>query len=144
MSQVSAEWTSLTTKAMSLLQREVELLEIVQLVGPDTLAESDRIVLGIARMLREDFLQQSAYHDVDKFCSIGKARWMLEAIMDFYHRAQLALQGGVGLEDLTKLPVVAEIARMKEWPIQDAEHLIQALMNRVRLSFEERGISYDV
>ena len=57
---------------MNLMQREAELLEIVQLVGPDALAENERAILAVARMLREDFLQQSAYHPIDRFCSLAK------------------------------------------------------------------------
>ena len=70
--KVATDWSVLTGEAMALLQREVELLEIVQLVGPDALAESERTLLAVARMLREDFLQQSAYHEVDRYCPIDK------------------------------------------------------------------------
>jgi V/A-type H+-transporting ATPase subunit A len=141
--KVAVEWPVLTAEAMSLLQREVELLEIVQLVGPDALAESEREVLAVARMLREDFLQQSAYHDVDRFCPMEKARWMLKAVVDFHQRAQSALQAGVGLEEIMALSVVAEIARMKEWPVNEAEDLIKALMDRVRFRFAEWGVNQD-
>jgi V/A-type H+/Na+-transporting ATPase subunit A len=137
--QVGPDWPELTAEAMALLQREVELLEIVQLVGPDALAESERTLLAIARMVREDFLQQSAYHEVDRFCPLSKAYWMLKAIMDFFHRTQRALEAGVHLEQITGLAVVAEMARLKELPIAEAEGAIQALMNRTRLSFAEWG-----
>jgi V/A-type H+-transporting ATPase subunit A len=142
-SKVADEWPVLTAEAMSLLQREVELLEIVQLVGPDALAESEREVLAVARMLREDFLQQSAYHDVDRFCPMEKAHWMLKAVVDFHQRAQAALQAGVGLDEIMALPVVAEIARMKEWPVNEAEDRIKAIMDRVRFSFGEWGVNQD-
>jgi V/A-type H+-transporting ATPase subunit A len=142
-SKVADEWPVLTAEAMSLLQREVELLEIVQLVGPDALAESEREVLAVARILREDFLQQSAYHDVDRFCPMEKAHWMLKAVVDFHQRAQAALQAGVGLEEIMALPVVAEIARMKEWPVNEAEDRIKAVMDRVRFSFGEWGVNQD-
>jgi len=141
--KVANEWPALTAEAMSLLQREVELLEIVQLVGPDALAESERAVLAVARMLREDFLQQSAYHDVDRFCPLEKARWMLAAVIDFYRRAQAAVQAGVGLDELMALPVVAEIARMKEWPVSEAGERIKALMDLIRFSFAEKGVNPD-
>jgi V/A-type H+-transporting ATPase subunit A len=134
------DWAELTRKAMALLQREVELLEIVQLVGPDALAEAERAVLAIARMLREDFLQQSAYDTVDRYCPIQKAYWMLAAIVDFYQRTQAALEAKVSLEQITTLPVVSEIARMKELPPENAERSIQALMERVRFSFAEWGV----
>jgi V/A-type H+-transporting ATPase subunit A len=137
---VANDWIDLTGKAMILLQREVELLEIVQLVGPDALAEAERAVLAVARMLREDFLQQSAYHEVDRFCTLEKAYWMLKAIMDFYFRTQSALDMKVSLAQITGLPVVSYIARMKEFEALDAESAIKSIMDRVRFSFAELGV----
>ena len=138
--QVADDWADLTGEAMTLLQREVELLEIVQLVGPEALAEAERAVLAVARMLREDFLQQSAYHGVDRFCTLDKAYWMLKAIMDFYFRTQSALEIKVPLAQITGLPVVADIARMKELEVKDAERAIKTIMDRVRFSFAELGV----
>ena len=138
--QVADDWTDLTDEAMTLLQREVELLEIVQLVGPDALAEAERAVLAVARMLREDFLQQSAYHEVDRFCTLDKAYWMLKAIMDFYFRTQSALDANVPLDQITSLPVVADIARLKELETNEAQNAIKSIMDRVRFSFAELGV----
>lgn len=138
--EVATDWDELTREAMALLQREVELLEIVQLVGPDALAEPERAALAIARMLREDFLQQSAYHDVDRYCSIHKAYWMLKTVMDFYHRTQAALEAKIPLERVMTLPIVSEIARMKEFPVDSAEKEIRAIMDRVGFSFADLGV----
>jgi V/A-type H+-transporting ATPase subunit A len=140
---VAGDWSKLTAEAMVLLQREVELLEIVQLVGPDALAESERTQLAVARMLREDFLQQSAYHEIDRFCPILKGYWMLKAILDFYHHTQAALEAGIQLEQIMGLAIVAEIARMKELPVQTAEAEIKAIIDRVRFSFAEWGVEVD-
>ncbi|HLE30943.1 MAG TPA: V-type ATP synthase subunit A [Anaerolineales bacterium] len=129
------DWNELIREAMALLQREVELLEIVQLVGPDALAETQREVLAVARMLREDFLQQSAYHEIDRFCPLPKAYWMLRAILDFHRRAAAAVESGVSLERVTALPVVAEIARMKELPAAEAVEKIQVLVHRLDREF---------
>jgi len=129
--QVAPDWDSLTHEALSLLQREAELLEIVRLVGPDTLSETDRAVLFAARMLREDFLHQSSYHPVDRYCPIDKAYWMLVAILTFYHRIQTALASGAALASITELPVVSDIARMKECPPTEAVAAIQALIKRL-------------
>jgi V/A-type H+-transporting ATPase subunit A len=137
---VGSDWDELAGDAMALLQREVELLEIVQLVGPDALAESERAVLAVARMLREDFLQQSAFHEIDRFCPVGKAHWMLKTCMDFYHYTQSALEAEIPLERVTSLPVVNDIARMKELPVEKAEKEIQSIMDRVRFSFAEMGV----
>jgi V/A-type H+-transporting ATPase subunit A len=138
--EVATDWEAVAREAMALLQREVELLEIVQLVGPDALAEPERAVLAVARMLREDFLQQSAYGDVDRYCSIHKAYWMLKTIMDFYHHTRAALEAKIPLDRVTALPVIADIARMKEIQVDIAEKEIRAIMDRVQFSIADLGV----
>jgi V/A-type H+-transporting ATPase subunit A len=132
---VAPGWNDLAREAMALLQHEVELLEIVQLVGPDALAEEQRAVLAVARMLREDFLQQSAYHEIDRFCPLPKAYWMLHAIMQFHRRTMAAIEAGVSLERITALPVVAEIARMKELLVAEAAERLQAMIGSFEAEF---------
>ncbi|MEW6402492.1 MAG: V-type ATP synthase subunit A [Chloroflexota bacterium] len=139
--EVGTDWDDLSIEAMKLLQREVELLEIVQLVGPDALAEPERAVLAIARMLREDFLQQLAYGETDRYCSIHKAYWMLKAIMDFYHHTQTALETKIPLERVTALPVVSDIARMKEFSADTAEKEIRTIMDRAQFSFADLEVT---
>jgi len=139
-SEVSEDWLELTGQASALLQREVELLEIVQLVGPDALAEVERGVLASARMLREDFLQQSAFHEIDRYCPIEKAYWMLKTILDFHENSQAAIQAGVPLDKIAAFPVVVEIGRMKEIHPENAVKEIQALQDRMRYSFAELGV----
>ena len=138
--EVAPDWAELTGTATALLQREVELLEIVRLVGPDALAESERAILAIARMLREDFLQQSAYHEIDRYCPVNKAYWMLKAITYFYHLTLAALEQEVSLDQIKSLVVTAEIARMKEFPLESAEGSIKDLLERVRSCFAELGV----
>jgi V/A-type H+-transporting ATPase subunit A len=116
-----SDWKDLRARTMYLLQKEVELQEIVQLVGPDALPESEKAILEITRMIREDFLQQSAYHDVDSFCSLEKQYWMLRVILAFYDRMSQAMGKGVSLVKIMKLPVKTEIGRMKE--ISDIEKI---------------------
>ena len=98
---------------MTLLQKESELKEIVQLVGPDALPDKERIILDVSRMLREDFLQQDAFHDVDTFCPPDKQYRMLKVILQFYDRALVALEGGMEPKDIVDISVVDEIAKMK-------------------------------
>jgi len=139
--EVADDWSNLQHEAMVLLQQEIELLGIVQLVGPDTLADAERSVLTAARMLREDFLQQSAYHEVDRYCPIEKAYWMLKIIMEFHHRTQAALEAGVSLDQITRFAVLTEIARMNELPAEKAVSEIKALMDRVQQAFNDLGVS---
>jgi V/A-type H+-transporting ATPase subunit A len=128
---VEPDWNDRVREALALLQREVELLEIVQLVGPDALAESQRAELAVARLLREDFLQQSAYHEIDRFCPLPKAYWMLRVIMEFQRQTIAALAAHITLDRITALPVVAEIARMKELPIEGCVEKLQAMIERI-------------
>jgi len=109
-----SDWKDLRAQVMYLLQKEVELQEIVQLVGPDALPESEKAILEVTRMIREDFLQQSAYHDVDSFCPLEKQYMMLRVILSFYERVNVAMGKGVPLSKILKLSVKADIGRMKE------------------------------
>jgi V/A-type H+-transporting ATPase subunit A len=115
-SQGIPDWKEIRDRAMYLLQKEVELQEIVQLVGPDALPESEKAILEVTRMIREDFLQQSAYHEVDSFCSLDKQYWMLRVILRFHEKMTETMGKGVSLEKLLKLPVKVQIGRMKEEP----------------------------
>lgn len=135
--EVADDWTTLTQEAMALLQEEVELLEIVQLVGADSLAEEQKQVLAITRMLREDFLQQSAYHETDRFCPLSKAYWMLQIILQFHHLSMEALKSGRTLEEITSLPITAEIARMKELPTDGANENLRNLLKKTDATFRE-------
>lgn len=139
--QVADDWSELTGEAMALLQREMELLEIVQLVGPDALAETERAELAVARMLREDFLQQSAFHEVDRFCPLDKAYWMLKTMMTFHRKTLDAVTMGVALERVTELPVVEELARLKELPGESAVERIRETLAAVQSSFSELGVA---
>lgn len=138
-SQVAGDWAELSSAAMALLQRETELLEIVQLVGPDALAETEQAELAVARMLREDFLQQSAYHEIDRFCPMDKAFWMLKTVMIFHRKTMAAVEKGIALERITTLPVVDEIARLKQLPADRAVERTKEVLERVSLNFKELG-----
>lgn len=136
-STVGPDWAQLTGEAMALLQRETELLEIVRLVGPDALPEMERETLAVSKVLREDFLQQSAYYEADRFCPLSKAHWMLKAIIAFHHAFRQAVEKGLTVEKGLRLPVLAELARMKEIPLDGAEKVLQDLVERIPAAFEE-------
>jgi len=113
---LSKEFVPLRQKALETLQKEAELQEIVQLVGVDALPEREKAVLDVARMLREDYLQQSAYDDVDTYSSIQKQYRMLRAILQFGEREQEAIGNGATVAQLQKLPVRTKLSRMKWIP----------------------------
>ncbi len=110
---VHADFSEHRTEAMRLLQTEAELQEIVQLVGVDSLSHSDRLILETARSIREDFLHQNSFHEVDTYTSLHKQYRMLKLILTFYHEAQVAIKAGVHIQKITKLNVIERIGRAK-------------------------------
>jgi len=100
-------------------------------VGPDALPESEKAILETTRMIREDFLQQSAFHDVDAFCPPEKQYWMLKALIAFYDATVSALSRGVSLKQVLDLPLKEEIARIKEIPSDKAVDKIKDLISRI-------------
>jgi V/A-type H+-transporting ATPase subunit A len=118
-------------RAMALLQHEAELLEIAQIVGADALPDSEKAVLFVGRVLREDFLQQYCYDEVDAFCPPEKQHLMLSAILAFNDFLAKRLVEGVALERLLALPEIGELARMKAWPWPEASSRIKALIERI-------------
>lgn len=113
---LSKDFVALRQKALETLQKEAELQEIVQLVGVDALPEREKAVLDVARMLREDYLQQSAYDDVDTYTSIQKQYRMLRTLLAFGDQEQDAIAKGVTVAQIQKLPVRTKISRMKWVP----------------------------
>ena len=110
---VEASFSKNRIRAMSLLQEEASLQEIVRLVGRDALSESDQLKLEVTKSLREDFLQQNTFHDIDTYCSLEKQDRMMRLILNFYDKARTALEKKAYLKDLLSLPVRERIARAK-------------------------------
>ncbi len=110
---VAEDWVELRAKLMSLLQDEAELDEIVQLVGMDALSAPDRLKLEAARSIREDFLHQNAFDEVDTYTSLEKQHAMMKLILSYYEKSQAALQEGVEIGTLIALPVREQIGRFK-------------------------------
>lgn len=111
--EVSNDWGTLRVEAMRLLQEEAELQEIVRLVGLDALSIKDKFTLETTRSIREDYLHQNAFHDIDTYASIQKQFRMLKVILMFQHEGQKALSEGAFFKDLTNLPVRERIAKAK-------------------------------
>lgn len=125
--EIAKDWVQLRQKAIEVLQKESELQEIVQLVGVDALPEREKSVLDVARMLREDYLQQSAYDDVDTYTSIQKQYRMLRAILAFGDREQEAVLKGAKVADISKLAVRQKLSRMKWIPEAELKGQFDAL-----------------
>lgn len=129
---VNENWPALRGKAMSLLQKESELREIVQLVGPDALPRAERVILEVSRMLREDFLQQNAFHKVDSYCSSDKQYKMLEIILQFHTFADSLLSGGKTLDHIMDMDIVTEIGRMKYMAEKEFKDMYDKSMKKMK------------
>jgi V/A-type H+/Na+-transporting ATPase subunit A len=131
--ELSKEFGGLRQKALEILQKESELQEIVQLVGVDALPEREKATLDVARMLREDYLQQSAYDDVDTYTSIQKQLRMLRAILSFGDHELKGVEKGATVAQLQKLPVRTKLSRMKWIP----EEQVATEFDRLELEMAE-------
>ena len=125
------EWRANRDQAMVLLQKESELQEIVQLVGPDALPDAEQVILETTRMLREDFLQQNAFDDVDTYCSPKKQAAMLATILGFHKEASAAVTRGANVKDIAALSVKDDIARMKYIPEDVFDDKIKEIQEKV-------------
>jgi len=125
------DWRETRDTAMALLQKESELQEIVQLVGPDALPDRERITLETTRMIREDFLQQNAYHEVDTYCAPKKQYQMLKTIIMYHVNAKTALDRGAASADIITIPVKDEIGRMKYLPESEFEVKVNEIQDNI-------------
>ncbi len=129
-----ADFEAARARTNALLQREAELQDIVQLVGPDALQDDQRMVIEVGKMLREDFLQQNAYTD-DAHCSLEKSYGMLKAILSFYDEATAALKRGMLLDDILNLKQIDEIARMKDVPKDEFPSYLEQWLKQLPSAF---------
>ena len=111
--QVAEDWMEGRQKMMTLLQEEAELEEIVKMVGMDALSPSDRLKMEAARSIREDFLHQNSFHEVDTYTSLKKQHMMMVLVNEFFDRASDALKDGASLQKLISMPVREQIGRFK-------------------------------
>ncbi|MBQ8795173.1 MAG: V-type ATP synthase subunit A [Clostridia bacterium] len=110
---VSTDWMKMRSRLMQLLQEEAELEEIVKLVGMDALSSPDRLKLEAARSIREDYLHQNAFHDVDTYTPLEKQLLMMKLILAYYDKALEALKNGADIEKIVSLPIRESIGRFK-------------------------------
>lgn len=112
-SEVKPDWMENRQKMMSLLQEEAELEEIVKMVGMDALSAGDRLKMEAARSIREDFLHQNSFHEIDTYSSLKKQYMMMKLVLAYYDQAVEALGDGAPLNELISLPVREQIGRFK-------------------------------
>ena len=120
---IDRRFSRIRKRSMALLQEEASLLEVVRLVGRDSLSDEDQMKLHTSKSIREDFLQQNAFHDVDTFCPLEKQFKMLDTILYFYDKGQEALVKGAYFSEIEELDVKESIARMKYLSNDELEKL---------------------
>jgi V/A-type H+-transporting ATPase subunit A len=129
--EVGAEWITLRDEAMRLLQQERELQEIVQLVGLDAVQDRERIVIEAARLIREGFLRQSAFHDVDASCPPAKALWMLRLLLHYWRRSTQALSDGASLKAVLATGLDDRLLRLGEVSPDEMETVGSGLASQI-------------
>jgi len=132
--QISPDYTEIRNKSLITLQHEAELEEIVRLVGPEALPEDDKLVLLAARMIREDFLMQSAYHPVDTYSTPERAHKMLSTIIRFYDMAKEMADSGMLVSEISASRIVPRIARMKDVPNEEFDDFVKNLWSDMEKS----------
>ncbi|MHA2352082.1 MAG: V-type ATP synthase subunit A [Candidatus Thorarchaeota archaeon] len=130
------DWPELVKESLALLQKDQELREIVQLVGPDALPESERATLEAARMIKEDFLTQSALHEIDTYCPMGKTYRMLKIIINFAKKMTETVQMGVQVRRILELSILDNIARMKIAPWDSYDETMDTIENKMDGEFQ--------
>lgn len=120
-SKVADDWMENRQKMMTLLQEEAELEEIVKMVGMDALSAGDRLKMEAARSIREDFLHQNSFHEVDTYTSLKKQYMMMNLVMAYYEKSVKALSEMASLEELIRMPVREQIGRFKYVPEENLD-----------------------
>jgi V/A-type H+-transporting ATPase subunit A len=115
-SEVGGQWLEMRKVAMQLLQKESELQEIIQLVGPDALPPREQAVLEGARVIRENFLQQNAFHEIDTYCPANKQYEMMRIMLDYFNLLNKAIEDGIQMEKLKGMQCRESIGRMATVP----------------------------
>lgn len=128
---VNSEWTVLRKRMMGLLSDEASLDEIVKLVGMDALSPSDRLKMEAARSIREDFLHQLAFHEVDTYSSLKKQYYMMKLVLNYYDAANEALESDADIEALVAVPVREAIGRFKYVHEDEIDHEFEKINNEL-------------
>jgi len=136
------EWERLRQVLVDLLQREDRLQQIVKLVGPDVLPDSHRLVLLVAEMIKDGFLQQNAFDEVDMYSTPAKQAALMRTIVEFYERANRIIEKGAPLVRVNELPCINEIVRARSTVPNDQPQKLDAIRDRMRAQLDELERGY--
>ena len=134
---VDPNYPEMRDSIRELLQREASLQEMVQLVGPDALQDQERLIIEVGRILREDFLQQNGFHEIDAYCSMKKAHGMMRMVTTLYQAAEKALKEGVPIDQIIQNPVVQKIARARYTPEKDFQTYLGGVLSEINAAFKK-------
>jgi V/A-type H+-transporting ATPase subunit A len=134
--KINPNWSKQVKEAQAILQEESQLQEIVRLVGIDALGPYDRLKLLSAQMIREDYLQQDAFHEIDTYASPEKMFMMLEVILKFKNMAYEAIVDGKSYKDIENLPIRERIGRFKYTPEQDIKSVMSSIHEDMMIEFD--------
>lgn len=132
---IDKEWLKFRNATYEILQREDELKEIVRLLGPEALPDEQKLILDVARMIKEGFLQQSAYDEVDSYCRPEKQMKLLRIFVEFYRESQNALKNGVSLNTIRAMPIIPKLIRAKSTVLNEKLEDLDLLYNEMMMAF---------
>jgi len=140
-SQYERDWERLRERALGLLEEASEIEETARIIGEKALPDEQRLVLLIAEMIREGFLVQNAFHEVDTYCEAEKQAKMLRALMEFYDRVEPLVRKGIPIERIRELPIISELMRLKERrglkPIEEVMREMERQVDELEREYEE-------
>ena len=136
-SNVASDWMECRGRIMQILQEEAELEEIVKLVGMDALSSPDRLKLEAARSIREDFLHQNAFHEVDTYTPLEKQHMMMNLVLACFDRSIIALEKGAKIDDIVNMPVRERIGRFKYIELEDLQSNYDDILNTLNKELED-------
>ncbi|MEJ2164559.1 MAG: V-type ATP synthase subunit A [Desulfobacterales bacterium] len=136
---LDSDYTALRNTVGGLLQQEASLQEMVQLVGPDALQDHERLIIEVGRILREDFLQQNGFHEIDAYCSMRKAQGIMQMVTTFHRQADAGLKAGIPIDDLIQNPVLEKIARARYVSEERFEEYLKEVLTEIGEAFSQKG-----
>ena len=136
---VNQEWTKLRTQIIAMLSEEAQLEEMVKLIGMDALSPADRLMMESSRTIREDFLHQLAFHDVDTYTSAQKQYMMMKIVCEYYNMSLAAIENGAEIEKVLTLPVREKIGRFKYIKQENIENEFSDIMIELKKQTNELG-----
>ncbi len=135
--EVGKDWIDLRKKMLEILQKEDELKEIIKLLGPEALPDSEKLILDVARMIREGFLQQNAFDPVDSYCMVQKQYKMLKAFLEFYEKAKITLEKGLSLSTIRALPIIVKMMRTRYTIPNEEHHKLDDFIEEINSTFNK-------